>query len=153
MKPDCFSMPIATNPIIPSIPIKSILPPFVIYISPHIHIPPILSPPPRIPRLRIQCQKRISRRIRRVIQFQRVRRPCVFLFAAVARVAGGWMWRGGVEGWVCWGWMGEEGCCVLVGWGIEFEGLDEGIRTEVGFSEEEHSVHQYFMGRGGGYPR
>jgi hypothetical protein len=45
--------------------------------------------------------------------------------------------------------MGEEGCCVLVGWGIEFEGLDEGIGTEVGFSEEEHSMHQYFMGRGG----
>jgi hypothetical protein len=69
MKPNCFSMPIATNPIIPSIPIKSILPSFIIYIPPHIHIPPILSPPPRIPRLRIQCQERISRRIRRVIQF------------------------------------------------------------------------------------
>jgi hypothetical protein len=39
--------------------------------------------------------------------------------------------------------MGEEGCCVLVGWGIEFEGLDEGIGTEVGFPEEEHSTYQY----------
>ena len=50
------------------------------------------------------------------------------------------MWRGGVEGWVCgWG-VREKGCCVLVGWGIEFEGLDEGIGTEIGFSEEEHST-------------
>ena len=83
-------MPIPTNPSIPSIPIKSILPSFLIDISPHIHIPPILSPPPRIPGLRIQRQKRIARGIRRVIQFQRVRRPDVPIFATVAR-GGRWL--------------------------------------------------------------
>ena len=37
--------------------------------------------------------------------------------------------------------MGEEGGSVLVGWGVEFECLDEGVGTKVWFSEEEHSAY------------
>ena len=48
------------------------------------------------------------------------------------------VWVAGVE----WGgvWGGEECVCGLVGWRVEFEGLDEGVGTKVGFSEEEHSM-------------
>jgi hypothetical protein len=110
MEKDWCPMPIPSTPPIPPIPIKCIFPSFVINIPSHIHIPSILPPAICIRGFPIQRQKWITRRIRRIIQFFRIRRPIGVLW--IRRVDFPWM-------------RGKKSVCALVRRRIEFEVLNE----------------------------